>query len=242
MKILPAASRSTKSVSGVPSKAPSSLSPSATSFDFLDGAFRADERARTRGLLALAASGLAMVAMLLGGVVLSSQNSSTLQQLQTQSQQASRLSVELGQLSNTGGIGEQELAGRLQVLRGQLDRAELDQVHALTVINDLRVRAPVGAQITSVELKRSDASVQQLTVQVALESFSRLTELSEGFSTIWYLSDVSVSWTSGSDRVAVTFKAIIDPDLAAGPVVQLLEQLASVQSAAQDAPAGQEGD
>jgi hypothetical protein len=201
------------------------LVPARTSFDFLDGAFRSNERARVKGLVALGTSGLLLVFTLIGGLGFATQNSSALTQVETANRQVSDLSMELGQLSNTGGLGEQQLSGRLQVLRVQLDQAASDQVQVLTIVNELRAVLPAGAQVTSVEVKRTDAGAQQLTVQVAVETLNRLPALSEGFASVWYLSDLSISWTSGSDRVAVTVTANVDPGLSSGPVARLRSQI-----------------
>jgi hypothetical protein len=207
--------------------APGALIPARTGFDFLDGAFRSDERARLKGLTALGTTGLLLVTVAFGSVTLGAQNSSVRAELEQANRQVSNLSVELGQLSNTGGLGERELAARLQVLRSQLDQVSGDQVQVLTIVNGLQAVMPPGAQITSIELRRSDAGVQRLTVQVALETFTRLTALSEGIASIWYLSDTAVSWNSGGDRVAVTIRADIDPGLLEGPVPALQEQVAA---------------
>jgi hypothetical protein len=214
------------------------LTPARAGFDFLDGAFRSDERARVKGLAALGSTGMLLVAVAFGGVLLGTRNAATVAQLAEANRQVSTLSVELGQLSNTGGLGEQDLAARLQVLQGQLDQVDLDQVQVLTIVNALQSALPPGAQITSIELKRSDAGLQLLTVQVALEAFSRLTALSDGFASIWYLREPAISWTSSADRVAVTFKANIDPALVDGPVARLRTQIdAALAGAGPSAPA-----
>ena len=203
---------------------------SLTRFDFLDGAFRADEKARLKGLVALGTSGIMLISVVLSGFTLASQNTTAGAELAEANRRVSSLSVELGQLSNTGGLGEQELAARLQVLRSHLDEAGGEQVQVLLVVNGLQSVMPPGAQITSVELRRTDTGVQRLTVQVALETFTRLTALSEGVSSLWYLSDTAISWNSSGERVAVTVRADIDPALLEGPVPRLQERVAEALS------------
>lgn len=216
---LPRLSRSSENLSK------DSLAPALTGFDFLDGAFRADERARVTGLLALGTTGLAMVLTALAGVTFGTQNTQVASQLAEANRQVSSLSVELGQLSNTGGLGDRELSMRLQELQSYLDSAGAEQVQSLTVINGLQAVIPPGARITSVELSRTDAGVQRLTAQVALQGFDSLTALSDGIATVWYLSSTDITWSSEGDRLAVTVKADIDPGLLGGPIPGLQAQV-----------------
>lgn len=210
-----------------------SFGPAETSFDFLQGAFRVDEKGRIRGLLIAGASVSAFVLSLTAGGVLLAWNSQASAELARTSETVSRLSVELGRLSNTGGLGERELEGRYSLLSGHLALAQTERVDMLTVVNDMRASLPDGAQLASVDLARNETGVQTVTAQVTLDSFNRLTDLSDGLGRIWYLRTPQLTWSSGPDQVSATVTAEIDLALSSGRVMALRDMVAGAP-----APAG----
>jgi hypothetical protein len=201
------------------------LTPAQTSFDFLAGAFRIDERARVRGMLLLGSSISAFILAASAGFLLFSWNSQLTAELSRTGQAVSRLSIELGELSNTGGVAEQDLKVRLELLGSHLRQAERTHVDLLVAANDLRSALPAGSQLASIDVARADTGVQTLSAQITLDSFNRLTELSAGVERIWYLRDTSITWSSGANQVSVSLRAVIDSDLSSGRVAELFEQL-----------------
>lgn len=207
------------------SSAASPLLPAQTSFDFLSGSFRIDERARVRGLSLIGAAVSSFTVAVAAGLLLTSWNTQVVAELDRSAQTASRLSLELGALSNTGGVGEQELLGRRDLLASHLREAESSKADLLAVVNDLQAELPSGAQLNSLDVSRNEAGLQVMTAQIALGSFGLLTDLSSGLERVWYLRDTSLSWTSGANQVAATVRATIDPEFSAGRASELSELL-----------------
>jgi hypothetical protein len=215
-----------------PAAASATLAPGQTNLDFLGGSFALNERARISGIVSVGVSLVLLVLATLVGVSSSARSGQLADQLASTSENVSRLSVQLGELSNTGGVGEQQLKARLNLLTAQLTAAEASQLDVLRIANDLSAAVGVNGQIILISLSRDESGVQKLTANVALGSFENLTALSAGLAQqLWYLQSPSVNWTSGGERglVVVSIEAPVDPAFASGRAADLIAQYGLTQ-------------
>jgi hypothetical protein len=134
---------------------PVRLIPSASSFDFLEGAFAASQRARKVGIaIALGALTVLTVLALAGVSGLFVKQAQT--DLLTQVQSDNSVAVsKLAQLDNAGGISADQISAHIAVRRAGLKTAVGKEIDVVKLTRAIRASAPAGMTVSSITFKEA---------------------------------------------------------------------------------------
>lgn len=201
---------------------PLQLIPAATSFDFLEGAFRASQRARQVFLgFALAAIAGVGALILLGVVAIvgASQDRATLVGLSGQTAQMNQAIKQAG-----GPANEAELNQHLSERKTAVRAAVGGEVDVPALLKQLQQATPSGVQLTGITIGSSagtaptagSASTQtstnasrQVTITANVSSLPQVEALQTALSHVSLVQGVSAKWSGNVPSVTVTVTATI---------------------------------
>lgn len=130
--------------------APVRLVPSVSSFDFLEGAFAASQRARKFGLIVTLVAVAVLTVLVLAGLSGLLDKRTRTQQL-ADTQAANSVAVaKLAKIDNANGISADQLASHVRERRTALKDGIGKEIDVVALTRALRASAPAGVEITSI--------------------------------------------------------------------------------------------
>jgi hypothetical protein len=213
------------------------LIPAATSFDFLEGSFRATQRARKvfmSGALAAIAGVGALVMVGISATVGTADAQTTLAGLQ---QQQATVTTQIGQL---GGVGDsQQIASHLSERKSAVSSAVGGEVDVPALLQAVARSTPSGVQVTNVTIGAATGTApttggtasptpagtvppaRQLTLTGTVTSLPQVSALQSALGAIPLIGDVHAKWSGSVPAVTITVTATIT-DAALTPRAQQL--------------------
>lgn len=211
------------------------LTPIATNFDFLEGAFVRAERGRRTSLGAAVAALIVLSAfVLLGATATMNQRTDTVATATAQNSDAVAV-AEIARLDQAGGISADQLRAHAVARQSSVKVALKDDTDVASLMAAVNNSTPAGVKLTSVEFTgvvptagppapaapggtaapapapgAGVTSSRTLTVTGTASSFSKIGQWSSALANVPGLTmSADPTWTGGGDALTVTLSATV---------------------------------
>lgn len=198
------------------------LIPASTAFDFLEGAFRASQRARQVFLCFTLAAIMGVGALIMLGLaatVATSMDRSTLTGLDQQ-----RTSL-IGEVQQRGGTAIAQAGPHLAERKQAAAAALTDEVDVAALLKALEGATPAGVHLTGITIGSTAATAptagskkksapaastaRLLTLTAVVNSLPQVQELQQALTQVTLINQVSAQWSGTTPTVTVTVTATI---------------------------------